>query len=290
VAARIAIIGGGAIGGVLAAAAHHSGHEPTLCVRTPFDRLLVENPSATEEIPARIIADPVEVGAVDWVLLTTKVQDVASTAPWFRGLSDSAPVVVVQNGVGHLDAVAPLGLRAPLLPALTYVGAERVSPGHVVRRSEVLLTVPSGSLADEFAALFTAEDTTLRRSEDFTTDAWRKLLTNVGTNPITALTLRRLDVFEQPDISALAEGVIREAVAVGQAVGARLTEADVETVMASLSGGWPHTNGTSMLYDRLAGLPTEHEHISGPVVEAGERNGIPTPLNAALLALMRAVR
>ena len=48
-------------------------------------------------------------------------------------------------------------------------------------------------------------------------------------------------------------------------------------------------NGTSMLYDRLAGLGTEHEAITGVLVRAARHHGIPVPRNETLLALLRAL-
>ena len=47
--------------------------------------------------------------------------------------------------------------------------------------------------------------------------------------------------------------------------------------------------GTSMLYDRLAGRPLEHEYLTGAVVGAGARRGVPTPLNRTVLTLLRAI-
>ena len=287
---RVAVIGAGAIGGVLAAAAHSAGHEVTLCVRTPFDHLVLETPEGTGEIPVTIATEPAAAAEADWVLLATKVQDVVSTEPWLRRSGAQAPIVVVQNGIEHRESLAPLGLHAPVLPALTYVGAERVRPGHIVRRSGVRVIVPQGELGARFAELFGDGHTAVSLSPDFHTEAWRKLLTNLAANPITALTLRRLDVFAEPGITRLAEGVLAEGLAVSQAEGARLTTADTDKIMAAYTGGWPGDNGTSMLYDRLAGLPSEHVYISGPLVRAGQRHNILTPLNDALLALMRAMR
>ena len=43
-----------------------------------------------------------------------------------------------------------------------------------------------------------------------------------------------------------------------------------------------------MLYDRMAGRETEHEALIGAVVRIGARHSIPTPLNAAMLSLLRA--
>ncbi|MBQ6639985.1 MAG: NAD-binding protein, partial [Saccharopolyspora sp.] len=50
-AQRIAVIGAGAVGGVLAAAAHAAGNEVTVCVRTPFDELVIEDPDGSSELP-----------------------------------------------------------------------------------------------------------------------------------------------------------------------------------------------------------------------------------------------
>jgi 2-dehydropantoate 2-reductase len=44
-----------------------------------------------------------------------------------------------------------------------------------------------------------------------------------------------------------------------------------------------------MLYDRLAGQPLEHQHLTGEVVRRAERHGIPVPLNFAILALLDAL-
>ena len=44
-----------------------------------------------------------------------------------------------------------------------------------------------------------------------------------------------------------------------------------------------------MYFDRLAGRPLEIEALSGAVVAAGERLGVATPLNRALLVMLRAV-
>ncbi|GAB3280609.1 2-dehydropantoate 2-reductase [Parasphingorhabdus pacifica] len=285
------MIGAGAIGGVLAAAAHDAGHDVRLCVRTPFEKLRLDAPEGPSDVPVEILSDPDSVSEVDWVLLTTKVQDVDSTAPWLRRLAgENTPVVIIQNGIEHRDSVSSLELAAPLLPALIYVGAERVRPGHIVRRSPTSMIVPTGDLGDRFIRMLSTSGVTTSSTEDFHTAAWRKLLTNLAANPITALTLRRLDVFAEPDIRELASGVLDESVAVARAEGADIGTADAEKVLASFTGHFSADTGTSMLYDRLAGASTEHEHITGALVRAGERHGIALPLNRTLLTLMRALR
>ncbi|QUH01361.1 2-dehydropantoate 2-reductase [Saccharopolyspora erythraea] len=286
---RIAVIGAGAVGAVLAEAAQAAGHQVTMCVRTPFERLVVDGPGGTTELPVGIVTSAERVPEVDRVLLTTKVQDVATAEPWLHAFDDGrTPVVVVQNGVEHEESVSALGWSGPLLPALIYVGAERVAPGHVVRRTRARVVVPRGELGAALPELL--PDVGVESTGDFRTEAWRKMLMNVAANPITALTMRRLDVLDEPGVSELCAAVLAEAVEVARAEGADLTSADADKVVDAYRTGFSPDNGTSMLYDRLAGLPTEHEHISGPVVRAGQRHGIATPLNQALLTLMRAVR
>jgi 2-dehydropantoate 2-reductase len=58
--------------------------------------------------------------------------------------------------------------------------------------------------------------------------------------------------------------------------------------MASLLT-YPPEAGTSMYFDRLAGRGLEVEALTGAIVAAGRRLEIATPLNGALLTLLRAI-
>jgi 2-dehydropantoate 2-reductase len=82
--------------------------------------------------------------------------------------------------------------------------------------------------------------------------------------------------------------VLAEAVAVARADGARIADDEPAQTMVRLLT-FPPEVGTSMYFDRLAGRPLEVEALTGAIVAAGQRLGIPTPLNQALLTLLRAV-
>lgn len=283
------MVGGGAIGGVLAQAVVRAGHDVTLCVRSPIRSLSVTRDGQAEQVPVRIAADPGSVaGPVRWVLLATKGQQTPGAAPWLRRLAGPDTVVlVVQNGVEHAERLAPLRLPGTILPALTYIAARRDGPGQIVHVAGDRVVVPDSAAGTAFAALLAAAPVTVNPAPDFRTAAWRKLLTNVAANPVTALTGRPMEVLAAPGMPSLVRGLLAEAVAAGAADGARLSEEDVTATLDFYAGFDPDA-GTSMLADRLAGRLTEHDEISGAVVRAAERHGLDVPLNRAVLALLAA--
>jgi 2-dehydropantoate 2-reductase len=286
---RIAVIGGGAIGGFVAARLAQAGRDVTLCLRTPFTELIVESQGRRTTARPTISADPQAEQPAEWVLVAIKAQDTAGAAPWIERLCDArSTLVMLQNGVDHQGRVSSFAGKAGVLPALVYIGAERLAPGHIRQHGGGKLVVPRGEPAKRLSDLFQKSGIAIEETEDFMTATWMKFLGNVFGNPLTALTMRRLDVLRDPAIKELARGLLEEAVAVGRACGARLAPDQVERTLMEVSN-YPNEGGTSMLYDRLAGRPMEHDYITGAVVRAAEQHGIDVPLNKAVLALLAAL-
>jgi 2-dehydropantoate 2-reductase len=255
--ARVAVVGGGAIGGFLAAAAQAAGCEVTLCVRTPIERLMIEIDGKLREVPVQIATDPSSQRAADWVLLATKAQDTSGAAAWLVRLTGAGTtIVVLQNGVGHLERIRPFVEDAAVVPALVYAFVELIGPRRILHHTGNRIVVPQGKHGAAFAKLLDGSEIEVVQEADFTTAAWRKLLSNVAANPITALTMRRIGVMRESGIRELARGLLFEAAAAGRAAGVRLTDTDVEDVLA-LSVTYHDTGGSSMLYDRLASRPLE---------------------------------
>ena len=273
---------------MLARAASPSG-DTRLCVRTPIESLSIVDPDGTcSVVPVTVVASPASVsGPADVVFLTVKATDNASAAQWLSALcSPSTLVVAVQNGLDHAARLAPfVPDGVTVVPGLAYMAAERLSAGRVRYLAGRLLVVPAEVVTSVSSAV---PGLKVRGEDDMVTAAWQKLLGNLVANPITALTMRRIDVMASPAIQELARGVLREAVAVGRASGASLDDAVVEAIVVGTAQYGPET-GSSMLYDRLAGRHMEHQYLTGEVVRRGTQLGIPVPLNAALLALLDAI-
>ncbi|HZR76781.1 2-dehydropantoate 2-reductase [Bradyrhizobium sp.] len=288
---RIAVIGLGSIGGVVAGMLGAAGrHDIVACVRRPIARMTVECAGGTIESPLPALTDPHEAQPQDWVLLCTKVQDTAASAPWLQRLCGPATrVAALQNGIGHAENLAPFTGRATVIPTIVYYNSERLAPDRVRYRrgSEYDFAVADDTDGQAFAALF--DGTMLRTllSGDFKTLAWRKLLVNAVANPVSALTLQRNAVFRREDVAALCLALLEEAVTVGRADGARLATDEAAQTMARLTA-IPPDAGSSMYFDRLAGRPLEIDALTGAVVELAERHRVPTPLLKMLLTLARA--
>lgn len=285
--ARIAVVGAGAIGGYVAAAAYQNGHQVQLCVRSPLSSLRVDVHGMKHRPAVRIVRRPEMADVADFVLLTTKAHDSTAAAVWFTRLCGPKTVVVVmQNGVDHVERIQPLVPDSVVVPALVHVAAERIAPGHIVHRAGRRVVLPAEAPADAAAEALAGDLIDVERVADFLTATWRKFLMNVAANPITALTGQRLGVLELPEVRDLARGILREAIAVGSACGAQLSEDDVAATLAEYTVLGPMT-GTSMLADRLAGRPIEYELITASVVRCAARHNLPVPLNQAILALLR---
>ena len=286
---EIAIVGVGAIGGVMAAALEAAGHDVILCARAGFGELVLHQPSGFRRVKARIVQSPREVTVTPWVVLATKAHQVTGAAAWLATLcGPTTTVAIVQNGVEHEQRVSPYCDGAALVPVVIECRADRVSSGHVLQRTPADLVVPDSDGGRRFVALLAGSDVRATVVEDFVTAVWRKLCVNVAGGAITALTDKPVGVIRRPDVAEVARELIRECIRVGRATGAHLDDELADTILTSMIDGPPEAE-TSMLADRRARKLLEVDARNGAVVRIGARHGIPTPINRAFTALLAAI-
>ncbi|APR83506.1 2-dehydropantoate 2-reductase [Minicystis rosea] len=284
---RIAVIGPGAIGGMLAAwLAEVPGHEVMVCARTAFDRLVVAVPEGrTIEVTPEVITDPARARVVDWAITVTKTYDTAGAARWLERLvGPETRVAVVQNGVEHLVRFGGLVPRERTLPVIIDIPAERTGPGRIVQRRPGDITVPDGALGRAFVALFEGTPLGPKTSDDFLSASWRKLVLNSAA-VVNTLALRPSILARNEKAAEVMRAVVSEALAVGRAVGARLDDGLPDEVIARYLAA-PPDQTNSMLADRLAHRPLEIDARNGIIVRLGAKLGIPTPLNAMAVAIL----
>jgi 2-dehydropantoate 2-reductase len=285
---RIALIGPGSIGGSVGAwLAQSDDHDVILCARTPFEQLTVETPEGVISARPRLLTDPDMAAPVDWVLVATKAYDVQATARWFTTMVGSdTRVAVLQNGVEHVARFAPYLPSDCILPAVVDIPAERVAAGHIRQRRMGTIVVPQSDAGDAFVALFAHAPIAVSTTDDFVTVLWNKLALNCA-GAISALTLQPGGIAWRDDIAEIQRAMVRECVAVGRAEGARLADDLPDAVIANCRAA-PRDSINSIFADRTAGRPMELDARNGVIVRLGARHGIPTPVNAMIIALIEA--
>ncbi len=288
--ARVAVVGVGAIGGVLAALLDATGrHEITLCTRRPLKALTVKTPESIVVVKARHLTGPTQADPVDWVMIASKAYDAESTAQWLpRLMAEGAPVAVAQNGVEHRETFGPWVKQELLLPVVVQISVDRQADGTVWQRGQARLTVEEGRLGQEFAELFRGSNVEVVVIEDFKTAMWRKLCGN-STGTLSVLAGKPPSAFKVRDeaLAWVALEMARECVAVGRAEGAQLDDSTAQRVADGILREMGD-RANSMLVDRLAGRPMEIETRNGVIVRLGEMHGIATPLNRMAVALLKA--
>jgi 2-dehydropantoate 2-reductase len=297
----IAIIGVGAIGSATAAsfqlAKSNSGagvsNTLLLCTRRPITPtpLSVITPNGLVRVEGtNYTTPPANPLSVDWLIISTKAYHGPSTSEWFPTLvGPQTRIAVLQNGVEHKERFAPYlsaEQQANLLPVIIDCPAEKQPDGTVLQRTWAKMVVPSGALGTEFASLFTGSNAQVTLSDDWTSDAWKKLCIN-APGALSALTLLPNKVISLPGMENIALGIVRETIAAGNAAGARIDERHAEVVLGWLKNSTPESVN-SLLADRLARREMEIEARNGAVVRSGQRGGIETPLNEMVVALLAA--
>jgi 2-dehydropantoate 2-reductase len=142
------------------------------------------------------------------------------------------------------------------------------------------------AIADAFNAAGLA--TTV--SDNIVGTMWDKLLVNVATGALTGITgLTYGQLYGEPLLKSTSLAAVAEAIGVAQAAGVRLSMTDPEQAWTLAAEGLPAAFKTSMLQSLERGTMTEIDFINGSVVRWGQRYGVPTPVNATLVACIKGI-
>lgn len=286
---RIAIVGPGAIGGLIAALLGKTGrHDITLCARRTFAELTVETSTGVITVHPAVLTDPKQAAPVDWVLVATKAYDAAGAAAWLAGLArQGAPVAILQNGVEHRERFAAYLPADQMVPVMVDCPAERSAPGRIRQRGPAKMVVQDEPRGREFAALFAGTPVEVSLTADLQSAVWRKLCLN-SSGVLNALLLQPAGAMRDEKLGDLVCAMVEECMAVGRAEGAVFEEGLPGKILQAYRQA-PADSVNSIHADRMAGRPMEIEARNGVIVRLGRKHGIATPLNRMAVALLEAM-
>jgi 2-dehydropantoate 2-reductase len=213
----------------------------------------------------------------------------AATADAF---ADGA-VCSVQNGVGNEEAIAAHVER--VIRGTTFPAGHLVEPGHVHWDVKGDTTIgpfePRPASLEEcgrLAEACTRAGMPTAALPDARGPQWRKLIFNAATNPIGALTgLTHGRVCEDPPLRRLVSALVDEGKAVATAQAIELDSDPEELIDYAARKDVAYDHKASMLQDVEARRQTEIDYLNGGIVRFGREHGVATPLNQAVVALVK---
>jgi 2-dehydropantoate 2-reductase len=242
-------------------------------------------------------ADAAAIGPADLVLLCVKSRDVAiavtGAAPLF---TPATTFIALQNGIGHLDALAQLSLPMPPALGVTAMGATLRSAGHVCHGGRGLTRIGYPAAATwereqrlaEVAALLQRADIPTEPVPNILDFVWAKLLVNVGINALTVLhDCPNGGLLQIPEARRMLVAAVQEGQAVARALGINLPADPVSQTLEVCRA--TAANISSMLQDVRRGKPTEIAAINGALLAKAERLGLAAPVNRELVGRVRAI-
>jgi 2-dehydropantoate 2-reductase len=289
-----AILGAGAIGGLVGIALASLGEGVTVLVRPERlagypANLSVERPSGAITAPAK--AAVVLTKPVDVLWIATKTYQLETALAAVQSLPRC--IVPLLNGVDHVEMLRAhfdhdrVG-DARVLPATIAVEAEKLAPGRFVQRSPFVnlnLAANGEPLLGTIVARLRDLGFTCRFIQNEQTLLWSKLCFLGPFALVTSASgLNKGEVYANAEWKRKLISAIAEACAVAKAGGAEVDAARIQAIVDSSPSGMQ----SSMQKDLAAGRQLELDAIGGPIVRGGERYGIEVSTVSALIAVIRA--
>ncbi len=312
---KITVVGGGAIGGIVAARLARAGAPVNLLARGAHldairrggltivegDDRYVVNVNATDQ--------PGTLGVQDLLFICLKgpalTQAASSLAPL---VGPGTHIVSVMNGVPwwflnefggplegqRLESVDPGGVVSSALPpsqvsgCVVHLSSSIAEPGVIRKGNGNQLIIGAACERTRAQAAHATELLRLAQfdvtaSSQIRSDIWIKLWGNMTMNPISAITRSTADVIlDDPLTESLVVSIMEEARQVGKEIGIELTmSAQARNALTRKLGAFK----TSMLQDVEAGRQLEIEAILGAPYEIAVKAGIAVPFLGMLYGL-----
>ncbi len=316
---KIAVVGLGAVGGLLAARLATAGHSVSAVARGPTlaavrDHGLRLRASSNETaVRFRVEADAAALGPQDLVIVAVKGPALAAAAaslqpllgddtlvmpamngvPWWFLQAAPAVIPFPDHGLASIDRGGRIAEMLPLakvLGCVVHLTCASPEPGVVQHGfgDRLIVGEPAGGASTRVEAVVRALAGAGFQAEahtDIRQAIWYKLWGNMTMNPVSALTGAESDrIIDDPLVLGFMLGTMTEAAAIGAQIGCAIDQSGEDRMAVARQLG---AFKTSMLQDLLAGRALEIDALVTAVHEIGTRLGTPMPNISALLGLTR---
>jgi 2-dehydropantoate 2-reductase len=294
---RYAVVGSGAVGCFYGIRLAHAGAGVQFLVRSGSEDVRAHGLDLTSPEgdlhldDVAVASDWAELQPCDVLLVAVKatanpdvLAHVAEHAD--RLLAPGAGLLLAQNGIGAEPAYAAAAPGREVLGGLAFLCAQRTGPRSVAHLDFGALTIAAhaphdvaGGITPLMRAIATdlaAARTPALLDEDLVRARWRKLLWNIGFNPLSVILDATTDaLMADPDTVALIRTVMVEVAEVAAAEGRELPAGLIEDLLATTARMAPYA--TSMKLDADAGRPMEVEAMLAEPLRRAQRAAVAMP-------------
>ncbi|MDD5129707.1 MAG: ketopantoate reductase family protein [Candidatus Omnitrophica bacterium] len=313
---RIAVIGAGAIGCLVAGYLKQKGEEATLVGRGPSVKAINENGITISGIRGNLsvhvsIAETLNY-LPELVILTTKTQDIDSALADSTHLIKNSLLLTTQNGV-QADKIAAKYLPVDkIISSIVMFGATNIEPGKVVHNFEgswiigsLFNSRPTESLLSLSLVLDKAFPAII--SQDMQGMKYLKIFVNANNCLPAILGKSMQEVFSDLTVSRISIAIWKEAFEVFDKIGIDLVSLPgfpVENITKFTSMPSAHAAEIfsslmrnlskdplygSILQSIMRGKLSEIDYINGEFVRLGQEHNLQLPLNKVLVEMVHEV-
>lgn len=298
---KIAVLGAGAMGGLYSS--YLSRHNevtvidvnPALVEKVNADGLEVQEPDGTSHVfhPHAVLSTE-GMEPVDLIVIFVKAMFSESALNNNKGIiGPDTYLMTLQNGSGHEDLLGKFVPQDHIIIGTTQHNASVAGLG-ITKHGGSGMThmgcvVGSASRLQKFADAFTACGLEADVSDSVQKMIWNKMFTNVSASALTgALQVPLGYISSNEHAWKLCCKLIREAVDAAAGLG---MDFDYDEKVAEVKAVCDKSpNGLTSIYaDLRDGRRSEVDTISGSIVRAGKKAGVPTPSHEFLVELIHAM-
>jgi 2-dehydropantoate 2-reductase len=295
---RYAILGTGALGGYYGACLQRVGLEVHFLLHRDYQHvreqgLVIESPDGDFTLPyVKAYDDAAKMPACDVAIValkTTQNHRLPDMLP--RVVKDDGVVLVLQNGLGIEQEVAPIVGSKRVMGGLCFLCSNKIGPGHIhhldykqITLGEYLPDYQPGGLTERMRQIaddFERAGIPITLAEDLLLARWQKLVWNIPYNGLSVvLDATTNELMADQYTRSLVEQLMREVLAGAAATNRKISDRFIQTMLDYTEKMTPYRTSMKIDYDERR--PLEVEAIIGNPLRVATAAGTDLPLISML--------
>ena len=297
---KIVVFGAGGVGGYYGGLLACAGHQVTFIARGQHLEAMRAKGLKVLSVhgdfllhPAHVTNKPDEIGRADYIVVAVKHFHLLEAAKLMKPLiGPGSTVLPLLNGVDSHQVLTSIHGPEPVVVGLTNIVSRIEAPG-VIRQESQFRRVVAGEMdgrkssrVQNLLDVWAEWGVETSQPEDIYAHLWTKFLflaSYAGISSLAGVTSGEL--LSCPETQSLLERAMIEIRELAHRRQIPLDTDVVENALLMLER-FESTTTSSMQRDVAAGKPFELEALSGTVVRLGRESQLPTPIHAAIYALL----